>query len=1607
MALGQMTIHPGDVPPLQPDNLVTNVFLGNGVELINSQYYGNEEAVGSFDNAESIIGLKNGIVLSTGHAISVNSKNIEGETISGNTSGSTVVDEALDELAGVKVVDIAKFKLDFKPSSDLLTFRYVFASEEYPNFVCFNNNDVFGFFITGPKPGGGRYEGENIAKIPDPNRPGQFLDLPVTVNSVNGGTPGALSDGGLCDQPNESLEYRQYYNRVDYNAEPVFNAYLDIFTAEALVIPCETYTIEIAIGDGGDQIEDSAVFLEGRSFSTRELIVDINNPGIEGGLAEDCESGAIDISIQQPLDFDLPVELSVLTDSDLVNPATEGEDFVSLPSSFSIKAGTTSISVPLIPMLDNIEEGTEFIYLGLRRNICRVDTFILPLYDNVLQAVSIPDTLMTCANESFTLTADLGDINTADNLEFFSSEPVDILAVNGVAESTINVSGLKDIALNPSIIAEICIDELSHSQLNDLDIYLKAPSGQILELSTDNGVSNSSTGLKNTCFSSTATANINRGSATESEADSANPNYTGSYLPEGSFEEWLMPVTSELNGPYTLFIVDDNKEVDGRLEKWHLTINPKYELDYNWSPSNGIDCPTCTNTLGQITSSQYYYLNLVDSYGCTFIDSTWIEIFPREEQPVATCHPIGEGSIEVSWPLTANATASYEFMVEGKDRWYSTEVARDLVAGLLNVSIIEKNKVTVGGLLTNEELTVYVRAINRAGCNSPEASVSCTAIPCAVLPEIIEVDIQQPECSNQRTTRVSVNAEANSNLSYVIQLDNVSAFNFGGNFGAIPSGTWPLRVIDANGCATQQLITVNEPPKFEMQPVVSDIACRDDNDASIALNLSGDNGPFTIEWNTGSNEETLSNLEAGTYYVEVSDSEDCILVDTFEILNPNELISTYLQTNELNCNGENPDAFATVFSFGGVAPYETTWNNNQVTDTLHNLSSGILEWSVRDSLGCIVSGESEVLQIDGLQVTFDNVTDLSCNNSMEGIATALVENSSGDLEYIWSTGEETATAQQLVAGLNYVTVTDSEGCMAITEVLIEAPTAIEAEVVTEQNPSCAEVTDGMISLLPSGGTGSLEVIWDEGTIGTTLTNIGSGRYCATIYDETNCSIEKCFELTNTALLTADSRITKVSCNPGNDGAIALQPRGGSGNYIYKWTGPNGFTSTMQNIDQLEAGLYILTITDIQNSECTSSQIEFDLTIDSDLSTTLVIENPFTCLGDPNGKIAANVSGGTAPYSYDWSNGEVTSIIDNLSAGAYSVVVTDANQCSVTTELIIDESEMLSISVDKQDLRCPENQDGHINLETVGGIPPYSYEWNVLGNSNSLNGLSAGSYQVTVTDASNCSLIEEIEILERFEAIEVITEVSDEQCYLSQDGQIAVEVLTGTQPFRFALNNGSMQSDNIFSNLSSGDYLLTIMDNNGCMVQQELTVNAAPEIYLEINGDLTIPFGADVMLDTEMRNVNGDVAYIWNAPILDAFSCTDCGAPTISNITESFSASLLVQDELGCSQETFININIVNEVDIAVPTGFSPNGDGKNDFLQVFGNPDFTILSFTVYGRNGQKVYEGENLIPNQSEGWDGNFNGSPSPSGSYVWTIDYIDLAGKKGSARGVTTLIP
>ena len=241
---------------MTPEQLVQNILIGSGVTATNVVFTGNvANAICSFTNGSTTnLGLDNGVILSSG---------IAGEAANpasffASTNNGAAGDPDLDALPGVMGTnDAAILEFDFIPQSDTLTFRYVFGSEEYPEYVN-SYNDVFAFFITGPNPAGGSYTNENIALIPG-------TTLPVSINNVNNGT----TNTGPCVNC-------EYYIDNTGGTTIAYDGFTTVLEAIAILTPCSTYHMKLTIADDLDYIFDSGVFLEANSFSAQGLTISSN-----------------------------------------------------------------------------------------------------------------------------------------------------------------------------------------------------------------------------------------------------------------------------------------------------------------------------------------------------------------------------------------------------------------------------------------------------------------------------------------------------------------------------------------------------------------------------------------------------------------------------------------------------------------------------------------------------------------------------------------------------------------------------------------------------------------------------------------------------------------------------------------------------------------------------------------------------------------------------------------------------------------------------------------------------------------------------------------------------------------------------------------------------------------------------------------------------------------------------------------------------------------------------------------------------------------------------------------------------------------------------------
>ncbi len=365
--------------------LVQNTLVGGGVNISNVTYTGHANAIGRFQTGANPtnLGISEGIIMSTGV---VNGAPAIGSPVGNFASSmnSTPGDALLNSLISGTTNDAAILEFDFIPLSDTIRFRYVFGSEEYPEWVGSSFNDVFGFFVTGPNPLGGNYTNRNIALIPG-------TALPVSINNVHSGS------------------YPQYYvNNEGMNGQTiVFDGFTTVLTAWLVVVPCQQYHIKIAIADAGDSSFDSAVFLEANSFGTSGITVDTDYsiPAIGNFAVEGCNDAILTFCLPQisPSNYNIPLQVG--------GTATNGVDYTFIPSSLTIPAGQLCIDFIIEAFIDNVAEGIEYIEIVVQTDLCgALDTIIIEIHDYFEPQIIISNDTTICIGESANINAqgDLG-----------------------------------------------------------------------------------------------------------------------------------------------------------------------------------------------------------------------------------------------------------------------------------------------------------------------------------------------------------------------------------------------------------------------------------------------------------------------------------------------------------------------------------------------------------------------------------------------------------------------------------------------------------------------------------------------------------------------------------------------------------------------------------------------------------------------------------------------------------------------------------------------------------------------------------------------------------------------------------------------------------------------------------------------------------------------------------------------------------------------------------------------------------------------------------------------------------------------------------------------
>jgi hypothetical protein len=431
--------------------------------------------------------------------------------------------------------------------------------------------------------------------------------------------------------------------------------------------------------------------------------------------------------------------------------------------------------------------------------------------------------------------------------------------------------------------------------------------------------------------------------------------------------------------------------------------------------------------------------------------------------------------------------------------------------------------------------------------------------------------------------------------------------------------------------------------------------------------------------------------------------------------------------------------------------------------------------------------------------------DSPCANENGGYAEVEASGGTPPYTFSWSNGEFGTEAFALPVGANDVTVTDDAGAQVVLNVTTGSPPLLELNILNISPAPCNGIDGGSAEVSANGGVGGYSYSWPGGLMGNIQNNLSVGSYTVTVNDANNCEATVNLVIDAVPILSiSENSSSNPTCLNGSDGFINIDVEGGTSPFTFTWS--NG--SSTQNISDLQAGIYSVTVND--DNACMAT---FSTTLNNGAQIVVTPNGVVDvgCNGDSSGSINILVNGGTPPYSYVWSSGETSPNLPSIPAGIYTVTVTDQGGCTGTETFQINEpSALISQVINRENVTCAGGNDGSASVTASGGISPYNFEWPDGGDGSML---STGIYDVTVSDANNCTRIQQVIINELSPPIFVGVTVDNETSAGFNDGAASAIVVGGLPPYSYIWSTGDTLPT--IENLASGTYTVTVTDSLGC------------------------------------------------------------------------------------------------------------------------------------------------------------------------------------------------
>ena len=805
----------------------------------------------------------------------------------------------------------------------------------------------------------------------------------------------------------------------------------------------------------------------------------------------------------------------------------------------------------------------------------------------------------------------------------------------------------------------------------------------------------------------------------------------------------------------------------------------------------------------------------------------------------------------------------------------------------------------------------------------------------------------------------------------------------------IGGGTYTVTVTSNEGCtASQSFVIEDQATGFMLSGnVISNTSCTTPNGV---VDLTPDPpGSYNFLWSNGATTEDLSALPGGVYSVTVTDIQACSSTASFVVLDIQDPPQITAVIQDEVCGEGNGSIDLNVMPPGS----SILWSNGTTGEDLTALSAGTFSVEVTAPNGCTTS---DTFQVNNTSNNF-TLSGLVNNNTA-----CLVSNGSIDLlvqpvgiySFLWSNGDTTEDLQSLPAGQFSVTVTDADGCSSIEIFTVQdnsTPPVISASIV---HATCGQDNGEVdLSVTPASGNSFL---WSNGSQSEDLTQLFPGMYTVTVTDANGCSaVAQAEVLSSGSSFDVSGTITaNTSClTPNGSIELSVEP---NAFYIYAWS--NGSSSPV--IQNIQGGIYTVTVTDELNCPVIDTFL-----VENDIVVPLLnlTATPATC-GQNNGSVELSVTQ-TSNNTFLWSNGSTTEDLSGLLPGIYTVTVTSMTGCSAEAWIeVVNYNSSYSISGLTQSNTSCTLPSGSINL-TIEPAGSYSFTWSNGQTTEDLFNLSAGIYEVTVSDAANCNSTERFVIEDEIN-LPVISDLVQLATCGENNGSIFLTAPQGAN-YSYIWSTGDTGSE--LFDIGAGNYRVTVTDLNGCTAAEEYTMPESEPLQLELDADLS----GMIINGTVSCSLNLNVpietidTIMWEPHSQMSCNAAVCTEQTFT-IEEPTMISVMAFDTNGCMGVANLLLDIGVEDRVFIPNVFSPNGDGPNDKFTVFANEEVQeVVELEIFDRWGNKVFVNESFPPNDPNyGWDGIFRGKPMDPAVFAYRAVVLLSNGDERAYKGDVTLV-